>query len=105
MEVDKQEIREDLLEQLRERNIVESHYIDLVNDYIALWEIKNELIKDIKEKGVSVKYQNGANQWGYKKNDSVRELTNVNNQMLKILNDLGLKPAKVEVEQDEEFEL
>ena len=99
------EIREDLLEQVRERNIVESHFVDLVNDYMALWDIKNELIKDIKEKGVSVKYQNGANQWGYKKNDSVRELTTVNNQMLKILNDLGLKPSKIEVEQDEEFDL
>lgn len=99
------EIREDLLEQLRERNVVESHFVDLVNDYMALWDIKNALIDDIKEKGVSVKYQNGANQWGYKKNDSVRELTTVNNQMLKILNDLGLKPSKVEVEQDDEFDL
>jgi len=58
---------------------------------MALWEVKNKLIKDIKEKGVTIKYQNGENQWGYKKNDSVRELTNVNNQMLKLLDALGLK--------------
>lgn len=101
----REEIKEDLLEQLQERNIFESHYVDLVNDYLALWDIKNELIYDIETKGVSVKYQNGANQWGYKKNDSVRELTTVNNQMLKILNDLGLKPTSVVVEDDDNFEL
>ena len=93
------EIREDLLEQLRERNVVESHFVDLVNDYMALWDIKNALIDDIKEKGVSVKYQNGANQWGYKKNDSVAELQRTNNQMLKLLSHLGLKPSRAEAEE------
>jgi len=99
------QIKQDLLDQLERNGIYGQHYIDLVNDYISMWEIKNKLIKDIKEKGVSVKYQNGENQWGYKKNDSVRELTNVNNQMLRLLDSLGLKPSKFEAEEDDDWEM
>lgn len=97
----KMQIKQDLLDQLERNGIYGQHYIDLVNDYMALWEVKNKLIKDIKEKGVQIKYQNGENQWGYKKNDSVRELTNVNNQMLRLLDSLGLKPSKFEAEEDD----
>jgi len=70
-----------------------------LNDYMAMWDIKNELIKDIKDKGVSVKYQNGENQWGHKKNDSVGELNRINAQMLKILDFLGLKASDTEEEE------
>ncbi len=101
----KTKIKEDLLDQLERNGVYGQHYIDLVNDYMALWEVKNKLIKDIKEKGVTIKYQNGENQWGYKKNDSVRELTNVNNQMLKLLDALGLKPSKLEDEDEEDWEM
>lgn len=96
-------IKKDLIHQLEERGIVESHFLDLVEDYMKLWDIKNELIYDIKKRGVSTRYQNGANQWGYKKNDSVSELNRVNGQMLTILRDLNLRPEKVVVDDDEEF--
>lgn len=100
------DIKNGLLEQLQERNILESHFADLVNDYLSLWDVKSELIYDIEEKGVSVKYQNGANQWGYKKNDSVAELNRVNGQMLTILRELGLKPeAKMVDDHIDDFDL
>lgn len=35
------------------------------------------------------------------KNDSIREMTTVSNQMLKILSDLGLKPSKAEKDGDD----
>jgi phage terminase small subunit len=101
----KMQIKQDLLDQLERNGVFGQHYIDLANDYMALWEVKNKLIKDIKEKGVQIKYQNGENQWGYKKNDSVRELTNVNNQMLRLLDSLGLKPSKFEAEEDDDWEM
>ena len=91
----KNEVKNDLLDQLERNGIYGNHYIDLVDDYMALWDVKNKLIQDIKEKGVSIKYQNGDNQRGQKKNDSVRELTNVNNQMIKLLDALGLKASKL----------
>ena len=60
------EIKEDLLKQLKENETHGKHYEDLVNDYMALWDIKNRLIADIKERGVSVEWNNGK-QVGMKK--------------------------------------
>lgn len=99
--VKKTQIKQELIDQLERQGIYGQHYLDLINDYMALWEVKNALIKDIKERGVSVKYQNGANQWGHKKNDSVSELVKVNGQMLKILNELGLKATNFEADDDD----
>lgn len=84
------------MDQLDRNGVVGEFYIDLVNDYMAMWDVKNKLIKDIREKGVSIRYQNGENQFGYKKNDSVAELQRTNNQMLKLLDHLGLRPSKQE---------
>jgi hypothetical protein len=98
----KKKIKEDLLEQLERNGVFGSHFTDLVDDYMALWDIKNELIKDIKERGVTTKYCNGGGQEGYKKNDSIAELNKTNAQMLKILNKLGLKATKSEVTDDDE---
>ena len=97
----REQIRQDLIDQLERQGIYGRHYLDLVEDYMALWDTKNALIRDIKERGVTTKYQNGANQWGYKKNDSVSELVKVNAQMLKVLGELGLRAANFEVEDDD----
>lgn len=91
----KSKIKKDLLEQLERNGTYGEHYIDLVNDYICLWEIKNQLAKDIKNRGVAPKYQNGEYQWGYKKNDSIAELNKTSAQMLRILDKLGLKPSRI----------
>jgi len=98
----RKKIKKDMLEQLKNQGVTGEHYKDLINDYMSLWDIKNELIKDIEEKGVSIKYQNGKNQFGYKKNDSIPELNKVSAQMLKILSELGLKPSPAE-EDDNDF--
>lgn len=92
--VKKNKIKTDLLDQLERNGTVGQYYIDLVNDYMELWDTKKKLIADIKERGVTVKYQNGENQWGYKKNDSVEQLIKVNQQMLKLLDALGIKPSR-----------
>lgn len=90
----REQIQNDLLDQLERNGTVGEFYVDLVNDYMAMWDVKNKLIEDIELKGVSVKYQNGEFQWGFKKNDSVGELQRTNNQMLKIIDALGLRPSK-----------
>lgn len=98
-------IRDDLINQLKERGLEKkSHYISLVDDYCRLWDVKNLLFADIKKRGVNVKYNNGGGQSGFKKNDSLSELTKVNGQMLKILSELGLRGADV-VAKEEEVEL
>ena len=88
-----QNIRNDLLNQLSSNKIKGRHYSDLVEDYMSLWITKNLLVRDINERGVSIAWNNGGGQKGRKKNDSVSELTKVNAQMLKLLNELGLKPS------------
>lgn len=89
-------IKKDLLNQLERNGVVGEHYQDLINDYMSLWDIKNSLLKDIKLRGVSVKYDNGGGQSGFKKNDSISELNKISSQMLKILSDLGLKASEME---------
>lgn len=98
----KSDIKNDLLDQLDRNGVFGKYYIDLVNDYMALWEIKNKLIRDVKDRGVSVYWCNGGGQEGYKKNDSIAELNKTNAQMLKILNELGLKPVKQEPDDSNE---
>lgn len=94
-------IKSDLLAQLKERGMTQAYYISLVDDYMSLWTVKNELIENIRENGVMVEYKNGANQYGTKKNDCVPELTKVNGQMLKLLHELGLRGANIEPEKEE----
>lgn len=98
--IKKDEIKADLVDQLERNGVFGKHYLDLVDDYMALWEIKNKLILDIKKRGVSIPWSNGERQGGYKKNESITELNKTNAQMLKILSELGLKPSRTDGDQD-----
>ena len=82
---------------MRSNGVIHGHFLDLVEDYMAMWDIKNNLIADIEERGVSVLGANGF----MKKNDSINELNKTNTQMLKILNELGLKAVSEEVDDDD----
>lgn len=99
----RKDVKSDLLDQLERNGVQGNQYTDMINDYMNLWDIKTNLIKDIQERGVTCKYQNGENQWGYKKNDSIAELLKTNAQMLKILDALGLKAERIESDEDEEM--
>jgi hypothetical protein len=54
---------------------------------------------------VVCRYQNGENQWGYKRNDSVGELNKTSSQMLKILTQLKIQVKEVETIDDDDDEL
>ena len=96
------EIRNDLMTQLEANKTFGKHYEDLVNDYMSLWNIKNELIQDIKERGVAVQWTNGK-QEGTKKNESIAELNKTSAQMLKLLNEMGIKPSPLDSGDDDEL--
>lgn len=98
-------VKASLIQQLEEGGNANSHFLSLVDDYMNLWNIKQMLIDDIEERGVSIHYQNGLNQWGYKKNDSVAELGKISGQMLKILQALKIKPKDIVITEDDEDEL
>lgn len=98
-------IERELIAQLKdEKN--SSRYQELIKDYLFMWDTIQELKYDIKEKGVSVYWQNSATQFGYKENESIRAMTTVNQQMLKILGSLniGMKKSE-EVDADEKIRL
>lgn len=99
----RESIKSDLLEQLHKNGIKGSQFIDLIEDYMSLWDLKNKLIKDINERGAMILWQNSETQKGYKKNDAVSELPRVNKQMLALLKELGLQ-AVVKVDDTDEIE-
>ncbi|AQX55913.1 P27 family phage terminase small subunit [Priestia flexa] len=92
-------IRKSLLEQLENRGFSGEVYKDLVNDYMNLWDNKNALQKDIKERGVVFKDRSSVGVEMYKNNPSVKDQLAVNKQMLQILKDLSLN---IPVEDDED---
>lgn len=99
------EIKEDLLDQLDRNGTVGKYYLDLVDDYMGLWKTKNLLQQDIDSRGVSIEYNNGGGQKGRKKNDSVDQILKVNQQMLKILDYLDIKPSKQDGDPDDDEEM
>lgn len=83
-----------LLNQLtkNENNVVV--YRELVDEYMDLWITSKLLSDDILSRGTKIRWKNGKNQSGYKKNESVQEKIKVNQQMLQILDKIGISPDK-----------
>ena len=99
-------IREDLRNQLMEQNKFGKQFEDMVEDYIYLVKLKEKLQQDIDEKGIRYKVKTGNGFIQRKPNESVVNILKVNNQMLKILQDLDLKapdtpPTTEEGEEDD----
>ncbi len=88
------EVQRGLLEQLKKNGTLGKYYTDLVGDYMDMWVTKCLLVDDIQRRGVTIKYDNGGGQKGLKKNDSIELRIKVNGQMLRLLTELGIKPAQ-----------
>ncbi|WP_255291826.1 P27 family phage terminase small subunit [Bacillus toyonensis] len=79
-------IEKDLINQLKEKKIVGNHYVDLIQDYLSLWDLKCILVDDIEETGIKVSGMHGP-----KSNPSINDLHKTNDRMIKILDALGLE--------------
>lgn len=88
-----EEIKTDLLGQLKRNGTIGKYYTDLVNDYISLCDAAFDLIDDIKTRGSKV-YIETAQTSNLKTNDSIPDLLKVNAQKLKIIDLLGFKPVQ-----------
>lgn len=93
------QIRDDLLEQLDEKS--GQYHLDLIGDYMEFWNTKCLLQADVREHGVRIQYVNGRGETAEKKNDSVDQLLKVNAQMIRILQELGIKPRLKPVGEDD----
>lgn len=93
----KKEIKENLILQLKLANKTEAYFQDMIDDYMRLYDLKNKLFKDIKKRGEVIEGTNGNGFKVMRQNESIQSVLKVNAQMLKILNDLGLK-EKIDIE-------
>ena len=96
-------IENSLLEQLAILGAMKEHYIDLIRDYMGLWEVKTALLEDIKARGVTYKDFSSVGIEMQKNNPSVKELVMVNKQMLSLLKELGINTANAGDGEDEEL--
>ena len=87
----KKQVKESLVTQLEAQGKTGEFYRDLVEDYMYYWNLKKELIADIKEKGIRYEAMNGNGIMVEKPNESIQNLQKTTATMLKILGDLNLK--------------
>jgi phage terminase small subunit len=99
-----QAIKEDLLKYLGGLTLGPAGR-DLVADYMALWSVKNELLSDIRERGVILRWENGPYASGYKRNESLPALRMVIRRMAHMRRALGLIPDGESRTRDSEEEL
>lgn len=88
-------IKEDLMSFVQLSGACTPIFADLVEDYMSLWITKELLKIDIETEGVKSKYNNGGGQEGDKVNPSIDKLRQTNQQMLKILQEVGMTTEKV----------
>lgn len=93
-------IKNNLLNQLKAQGKSGQYYNDLVDDYLSFYDLKKELKEDIKNKGLRYTTINGNGMPVEKPNESIINLTKVNTQMLKILNDLNLQKPNIPEKDD-----
>nr|WP_153580746.1 P27 family phage terminase small subunit [Bacillus sp. TH13] len=72
-------------------NLNGMHYVDLVDDYITLFDTKNKLAREIKKNGPMIEWQNSESQKGMKANPATKEFRETNKRMTDLLKVLGLK--------------
>lgn len=85
----RKELRKSMLENLEARGLVELAYIDMLEQYMKLWDWARELEDDVRERGVTV-YDNRGH---LTENRSISLGIQVSKQMLSIYTALGFKEA------------
>ena len=99
----KSDILESLKSQLEKKQADISCFLDLIDDYMALYDIKKKLKSDIKKRGVAYETKSASGKATIvKQNQSVKDLVAVNKQMLMILEKLGLTTEKTIRDGDDE---
>ena len=81
-------LERDLMDSLAARGLLDSVYADKVREYLDLWIRRQELERDIAERGVSIYSEKYG---GMVENRSVSLEIQVSRQMLAIYNALGYK--------------
>lgn len=86
----KAQIKASLIKQLEAKGANVAHFMDLIYDYMSLYDIKKDLQKDVKERGVAYETTSANGYPIIKQNQSVKDLVAVEKQMLQLLKEMGL---------------
>lgn len=97
------EIKKSLVEQLENKNANVGHFLDLIDNYIWLFEQEKIMQKDIKIRGHSYKAKSSSGFPIYKENPSVKNALMYNKQKLAILKQLGLTIENTTSDTDDEL--
>ena len=85
-------IRTSLIDQLERSGNDLPHFLNMVEDYMSMYVTKELCKADIADRGISVTSIGSTGQLVTKKNDSADLLLKTNQQMIKLLDMLGIKP-------------
>lgn len=91
----RKEIQKSLKEQLTAKGADIDLFNDQIQDYMALWDLKEQLKDDINENGLRLYYSTANGGEVEKDNPSVKQLPLINKQMLMLLKQLDISTDKV----------
>lgn len=97
LETKRKRVKESLLNQLKQKWLVDDHYIDAVNDYMRMWDLKEALFESIEMYGPTY-----PSKFGPKSNPSINDLHKTNQQMIKLLESIGLKAQPIQEDDDDD---
>lgn len=83
-------IKKSLMDQMAAKGMQGSHFIDLAEDYMSLYDRKTELLADLETRGTLVEVESPKNVFNRKTNPALLDLLKVNKSMNDMLKNLGL---------------
>ena len=83
-------VKKSLIEQLKAKGADIDICTDQINDYMAMWDLKESLKADIEENGLRMMYSTANGGRAEKDNPSVKQLPAVNKQMLMLLKQMEI---------------
>lgn len=95
------QIRDALVNQLEKKGAKIDTFVDLVDDYVRFYKIKNKLSADINKRGITYRDVSSTGIMMTKNNPSVKELVMVNKSMLTILQQLDISTRNVIGDEDD----
>lgn len=87
-------VKKSLIEQLEAKGADVDVFLDQINDYMSMWDLKENLKDDIKENGLRMYYTASNGGKAEKDNPSVKQLPIVNKQMLMLLKQMDISTDK-----------
>ena len=91
------ELYKTILKEVEKTYEIDDTILHIANDIALLEQMKQQYLKEIRERGVMVKWVNGKFQEGERENPLLKEVPKLVEQQRKLLNELKLTPASKKV--------